>query len=127
MNYYASTVRSSYLSQPAATLIESGQAHSAFPTGGPIVAVIDTGVDPTHPALVNSLVGGYDFTRDQPGIPDELSQSTVVILDQSMVILDGGSTFPSDFGHGTMVPGLIHLVAHGSHYADESVQSGRDL
>jgi subtilisin family serine protease len=140
VNYYGSTVRSSYLNQPAASLIQTSQAHGAFPTGGPIVAVIDTGVDPTHPALVNSLVGGYDFTRNQPGIPDErldlsptaastlaqssvvstsqktqsfvLSQSTVVILDQStVVILDGGSTFPSDFGHGTMVAGLIHLVA----------------
>ncbi len=140
VSYYGSTVGSSYVNQPASTLIQSSQAHGAFPTGGPIVAVIDTGVDPTHPALANVLVGGYDFTRNQPGIPDErldlnptsaavlaqsstvstslknqpfvLSQSTVVILDQStVVILDGGSTFPSDFGHGTMVAGLIHLVA----------------
>jgi hypothetical protein len=140
VSYYGSTVRASYVSQPAATLIQTGKAHGTFPTGGPIVAVIDTGVDPTHPALVNSLVGGYDFTRNQPGIPDErldlsptaagtlaqsslvptsektqgfvLSQSTVVILDQStVVILDGGGSLPSDFGHGTMVAGLIHLVA----------------
>lgn len=140
LNYYGSTVRDAYVNQPATAVIQSGQAHNMFPTGGPIVAVIDTGVDPTHPALVNSLVGGYDFTRNQPGVPDErldlspaaagllaqssvapaslktlpfvLGQSTVVILDQStVVILDGGNGMPSDFGHGTMVAGLIHLVA----------------
>jgi hypothetical protein len=54
--------------------------------------VIDTGVDPTHPALAAVLVQGYDFTRDTPGILSEFSdldQSTVAILDQSTVaILD---------------------------------------
>jgi subtilisin family serine protease len=80
---------------------------------------------------------GYDFTRDQPGasefadlnqstvaildqstvaildgkiFPVALNQSTVAILDQSTVaILDGG--LPKSFGHGTMVAGLVHLVA----------------
>ncbi len=142
INYYGATVRGVYANQQVATQVELCKAHTSYPAGGPIVAVIDTGVDPTHPALVNSLVGGYDFTRNQPGIPDErldlspvsagvfaqsslapvsqktqpivLSQSTVVILDQStVVILDGSGTgsIPSDFGHGTMVAGLIHLVA----------------
>jgi len=84
-------------------------------------------------------VQGYDFTLSQAGIPDELNdlsatsstalsqsasvppsqkvdvllqQSTVVILDQStVVILDGSGTLPADFGHGTMVAGVVHLVA----------------
>lgn len=142
VNYYGSTVRAAYVNQPAAALLELSAAHRKYPLGGPVVAVIDTGVDPTHPAFANVLVGGYDFTRNLPGIPDErldlsaasagvlaqsalvppsqktqpvvLSQSTVVILDQStVVILDGGGSgsIPSDFGHGTMVAGLIHLVA----------------
>jgi hypothetical protein len=137
--YYDSTVRGTYLNQPAASMIRVPNAHQSFPTGGPIVAIIDTGVDPTHPALANVLVGGYDFTRNQPGTPDErldlspsavgtlaqssvvptsqktqpfvLSQSTVVILDQSTVVILDGSGLPSDFGHGTMVAGLVHLVA----------------
>lgn len=139
VSYYGGTVRAAYVNQPAAAMIHSNLAHG-MATGGPVVAIIDTGVDPTHPALANVLTGGYDFTRNQVGIPDErldlnptaaallaqssvvpagnktqpfiLSQSTVVILDQStVVILDGGGNLPSDFGHGTMVAGLIHLVA----------------
>jgi thermitase len=91
--------------------------------------------------LANSLVAGYDFTRNVAGgsemadvdqstdsilddaqstdsILDQmaalvLNQSTTAILDQSTdSILDGNkSKLPSAFGHGTMVAGLIHLVA----------------
>jgi subtilisin family serine protease len=95
------------------------------------VAIIDTEVDPDHPALKNVLVPGYDFTRNQAGYASEwadLAQCTVAILDQSTVaildskfpvilnqstvaILDKLGPRPSDFGHGTMVAGLVHLVA----------------
>ena len=140
-DYYGAPVLSSYVAQPAATQIELPAGQKAV--GGnaaPIVAIIDTGVDPYHPALASSLVAGYDFTRNQAGIPSEwedlnatstsafqysstvpltsktdpiiLNQSTVVILDQStVVILDGGSSTLGHFGHGTMVAGLVHLVA----------------
>jgi len=139
ISYFGSTVRWIYAHQPASALIHVGKALRNYPSGGPIVAIIDTGVDPYHPALANSLVNGYDFTRNQPGIPNEwldlnatetnalsqsstvstdqknqpfARQSTVVILDQStVVILDGDNTFPADFGHGTMMAGLVHLVA----------------
>src|SRR5207237_6370538 len=49
------------------------------------VAVIDTGVDPNHPVLKNSLVAGYDFTRNQSGGSEmsDVSQSTVAVLDSS--------------------------------------------
>jgi Subtilase family/MBG domain len=137
--YYGTTVRNSYVQQPAASLIRLPDTLLSFATGSGIVAVIDTGVDATHPALQSVLVPGYDFTSDQPGLPSDLAdlnQSTVAILDQSTVaildskqspllldqstvaILDqstaaslGGTPLPSHFGHGTMVAGLIHLVA----------------
>jgi subtilisin family serine protease len=136
--FAGATVRNIYVNQPASSLIRLGlMTPSASST--PIVAIIDTGVDPSHPALAGTLVQGYDFTLSQAGIPDELNdlsatsstalsqsasvppsqkvdvllqQSTVVILDQStVVILDGSGTLPADFGHGTMVAGLVHLVA----------------
>ena len=61
---------------------------------GVTVAVLDTGVDMTHPALVGHLVPGYDFV-DNDADPSE--QGTA------------GPT--SMYGHGTHVAGLIALVA----------------
>src|SRR5216683_2339364 len=83
---------------------------------------------------------GYDFTRNQPGgselndlspcpfastspctpppcssttcpQPAQVNQSSAAILDQpSAATLDGNSQYKA-FGHGTMVMGIIHLVA----------------
>src|SRR5229473_2866499 len=83
---------------------------------------------------------GYDFTRNQAGgselndlspcpfpstspctpppcspatcsSPAQVNQSSAAILDQSSAaILDGNSQYKA-FGHGTMVMGIIHLVA----------------
>ena len=92
VQYFGATVRSAYVQQWATSLIHLPDALLSFVSGSGIVAVIDTGVDPNHPALKDVLVPGYDFTRDQPGSASELAdlnQSTVAILDQSTVaILD---------------------------------------
>lgn len=139
LSYYGALVRSGYVNQPASAIIQMAQAHSSYPLGSGIVAVIDTGVDPTHPVLANSLVPGYDFIHNRAGYASELgdvsqstvaildqstvaildsknwplvlNQSTVAILDQSTVAILDGNHLPKDFGHGTMVSGLIHLVA----------------
>jgi hypothetical protein len=139
ITYFGSLVRAGYVQQNGTSLIQLAQTQAQFPTGNNIVAVIDTGVDPTHPALVNVLVPGYDFVHnvagfaseladlnqstvaildqssvtnlDQKNSPLVLNQSTVAILDQSTVAILDGQSLPEDFGHGTMVSGLIHLVA----------------
>jgi len=131
--YYGTTVWHGYVYQPANTLIRTGTTQSKFNTAGSgvVVADIDTGVDPNHPVLKNVLLTGYDFTRNQSGGSEmsdvsqstvavldgnnvqtaQVSQSTVAVLDQSTVaVLDGNPNY-SDFGHGTMTAGLIHLVA----------------
>lgn len=80
------TVLSLYVDQTSMQVIKVAAAHARQHTGAGIVAVIDTGVDPSHPALEGVLIPGYDFTRDQPGIPSEfadLTQSTSAILEQS--------------------------------------------
>ena len=82
------------------------------------------------PRCETVLVPGYDFTRNQNGEGDEtgdvpfsdsrrlrLSQSSWVnpssaaLVDQSTVAVVDGNPQYGDFGHGTMVAGVIHLVA----------------
>jgi subtilisin family serine protease len=64
--YYGSMVLASYVDQPGAQIIELSPAQSSFGAGWATVAIIDTGVDPQHPALSGVLAPGYDFTRDRP-------------------------------------------------------------
>jgi subtilisin family serine protease len=132
-SYYGTTVWHGYVYQPANTLIRTSTTQTAFNTAGSgvVVADIDTGVDPNNSVLKNSLLAGYDFTRNQSGgsemsdvsqstgaAPDgdgtqtaQVSQSTVAVLDQSTVaVLDGNPNYAA-FGHGTMTAGIIHLVA----------------
>ena len=144
--YAGTAVLGSYISQPAAQIVNLWSAQSSYHvTGAGTVAVIDTGIDPTSSVLAPSLVPGYDFIHNTAGTASDwselgpnalnalqssnpspssktdlalLNQSTGVILDQSTgvildqstgVILDG--QIPAEFGHGTMVAGVIHLVA----------------
>ncbi len=135
-----------YIQQPVLAAIRADVVQQHNITGTGIVAIIDTGVDPRHPALSGALVPGYDFTRDLAGSASELadlSQSTSAILEQSTsaileqstsAILEGSRVVqlnqstsaileqnsaaalqdgqvPAFFGHGTMVAGLVHLVA----------------
>jgi subtilisin family serine protease len=132
VNYYGTVVTHGYAAQPAAQIIRLTDAQRGFNLSGTgIVALIDTGVDTTHPVLVPVLLPGYDFTRNQPGAsewldvpqlqngqnnsagqqePFVVQQSSAAILDQSSAaILDGGPY--SAFGHGTMTSGLVHLAA----------------
>src|SRR6266480_590065 len=134
------TVWNSYANQPAAQKVRVSDAQSQFGVSGSgIVADIDTGVDPTHPALQSVLLPGCDFTRNQPDgscqpggseLTDisfsppppcqdcsaaQVNQSTAAVLDQSTAaVLDCNGATPCQyaaFGHGTMVMGVIHLVA----------------
>lgn len=127
-SYYGATVWHGYLAQPANQLVRTSTTQSTFGvTGsGVTVAVIDTGVDPTNPVLKNVLVTGYDFTRNISGGSEDsdvqvspnmsqaqsgqVNQRTVAVLDQRTVAVLDGEQY-SDFGHGTMTSGIVHLVA----------------
>jgi subtilisin family serine protease len=132
VNYFGTTVWQGYSTQPATQIVRAFQAQSTFNvTGaGTIVADIDTGVDPTHPALQGVLLQGYDFTRNQPGAselndpqPSNNGCSSCPTVNSysvthasssgpkqsSAALVDGEGG--SDFGHGTMVVGIIHLTA----------------
>ncbi|MHC4781374.1 MAG: S8 family peptidase, partial [Planctomycetota bacterium] len=69
--------------------IDSGSAHGAGNTGGGVkVAIMDTGIDYTHPDLDGNYAGGYDFVNDD-GDPMD------------------------DHGHGTHVAGITAAEANG--------------
>ena len=139
---YGTTAWAGYVQQPAVNLTHAGSAirHNLIGTGT-VVAVIDTGVDAGNPILAPVLVSGFDFTRNAAGVASDLAdidpataaalqQRTVGVLDPySVVQLNAYSSafleqrtvavldpynLPSLLGHGTMVAGLIHLVAPGA-------------
>jgi subtilisin family serine protease len=132
VNYYGTMVTHGYATQPATQIIRLLDAQNGFNIAGTgIVAVIDTGVDPNHPALYPVLLQGYDFTRNQPGASEWLDvsglqngndnsqgnegpvfvqQSSAAVLDQSSAAVLDGSPYVA-FGHGTMTSGLVHLIA----------------
>jgi hypothetical protein len=129
VNYFGGIVWNGYATEPAAQIVRVAQAQSTFQVAGAgIIADIDTGVDPNHPALQPVLLPGYDFTRNQPGGSEmtdytgptppanssnvaQVNQSTAAVLDQSTAaVLDSNPQYAA-FGHGTMVMGVIHLVA----------------
>lgn len=138
VTYSGAMVWNAYANQPAASDIHLPQAQSTFNLfGAGIVADIDTGVDPNHPVLQPVLLPGYDFTRNQAGgsemndlsasdfptfpppacdsttcpSPAVVNQSSAAILDQSSAAILDQNTNYAAFGHGTMVMGVIHLVA----------------
>jgi len=136
VNYYGDSVLAAYASQPALTKIRVKEVHASWALGTGIVAVIDTGIDPAHPALKRFLVNGYDFTRNKAGMPNEMddldpntksiiSPYTTAILESpadinpyTTAILESTSAtkvaqtpLPKGFGHGTMVAGIVHLIA----------------
>jgi len=127
--YYGSTVWRGYANQPASAIVQLQQAQVDFHvTGSGIVAMIDTGVDTQHPALVPVLVPGYNFITNTPNGDETgtLNQSSAAVLDgnepayvnqdtiaavnqSSAAVLDQSGN--ADFGHGTETAGIVHLVA----------------
>src|SRR5580700_10001322 len=102
INFFGTTVWNGYAKQPASKIVHVHEAQQTFHVAGTgIVADIDTGVDPNHPALQSVLLPGYDFTRNQVGgsemtdftsstpppcqncQPAMVNQSTAAVLDQS--------------------------------------------
>lgn len=83
-----------YQGQWAPEIIDLETAHAINRGAGQTIAVLDTGIDMTHPEFANRLVPGYDFV-DNDSDPSEVG------------------SHPADlaFGHGTHVAGIVALAA----------------
>ncbi|HKP12429.1 MAG TPA: S8 family serine peptidase, partial [Blastocatellia bacterium] len=83
-----------YVGQWAPSMIRLPEAHTVSRGAGVTVAVLDTGIDFTHPMFAGRLVQGYDFVDDDN--------------DASEV---GEYGVNHGYGHGTHVAGLVALAA----------------
>ncbi len=88
--------------QPGLAPLALPAAHAISTGAGVVVAVVDTGVDPLHPALAGHLApGGFDFIgrdfdpRDERNLEDD--------------DLDGA--IDEQYGHGTFVASLVLAAA----------------
>jgi Subtilase family len=132
VSYFGTIVWDSYVHQPANLIVRTSAAQNQFHVSGSgIVAIIDTGLDPQHPALAPVVLPGYDFTRNTTGADEkgDLDHSTAAVLDGggtglplyvtpwlAAVLTPAGAAALGDpryaaFGHGTMTAGIVHMVA----------------
>ncbi|MEZ4647942.1 MAG: S8 family serine peptidase [Candidatus Eisenbacteria bacterium] len=92
---------SQYAEQNVADQIGLPLAHEAGRGAGVIVAVLDTGIDPLHELFRSDVAAGWDFVDSDP-LPWEERHG----FDE-----DDDGAVDEGFGHGTMVAGLVRLVA----------------
>ena len=93
----------------SAPLVEADQAWSAGYDGtGTVIAVLDTGVDKTHPFLAGKVVEEACFSKTEPGLSQTLCPNG---LDQQI-------------GPGAAVPCTLTNCFHGTHVA--GIAAGND-
>ncbi len=99
---FLASTRDRFLLQPATTRINADAAHKHATGRGVLVAVIDSGLDPTHPELAGRIAaGGWNFidnNADIRDIGDGLDNDDDGFIDEMV-------------GHGTLVSGLVLRVA----------------
>ena len=87
--------------QWASTLLQLSQVHQSTTGAGITVAVIDTGVDATHPTLAGVVTPGRDFVDG-----DAIATDSANGVDENL-----NGVVDEAAGHGTHVAGIVHMIA----------------
>jgi subtilisin family serine protease len=99
---FVDDIFASIATQPALALIGAPTAHArGYDGAGVVVAVIDTGVVASSPALAGHIMAGYDFV-DGDSNPADVANG----VDE-----DKDGLFDEGVGHGTFVASLVLAVA----------------
>ena len=85
-----------YINQTALEQVDLPPVQGVYSGTNVVVAVLDTGIDATHPALVGHVLPGFDMVNEDP-IPQDGPEP-------------GQPDGPAE-GHGTHVSGIVVLVA----------------
>lgn len=90
--------------QGAMARVRAPQARARENGSGVTVAIVDTGIDATHPALLGHVAAGWDFVAMDANAHDEADG-----LDQ-----DADGSIDEGAGHGTHIAGIVGFIAPGS-------------
>ncbi len=94
-------------SQVALTTLHAASAHALSVGSGVRVALLDTGIDPTHPSFAGAPVEvGPDYSVEPPA---PTCAETHDGIDEN-----GNGLIDEAFGHGTHVAGIVRLAAPGA-------------
>ncbi len=103
-NFYCTVLPSpsAYLGQPAWNQVGVGTAHQVTMGGGVDVAVIDSGIDASHPVFAGRLLpGGWNFFENNGDVSDV----------GDGVDNDGDGDTDELVGHGTHMSGIVTYIA----------------
>lgn len=138
-NFFGRALPVGYTTQTAVNYIQANSSWVSHGIGTGLIAVVDTGVDFTHPALANHVALGFDYINangngsELTGLPNDiaalinptttplllrpvshLSNATAVGFERQVRLNAAFNRIPIGLGHGTMVAGAIRLVAPGA-------------
>jgi subtilisin family serine protease len=90
-----------FLRQPAFKMIRHTPGRVPLNGAGTTIAIVDTGVDETHPFLTGKVLAGWDFVDDDADTREET-------YDEDR---DGDGHVNEAFGHGTLVASVALAIA----------------